>query len=353
MIDKQTIMQVLSKIKDPELKRSFTELDMVKFVDIEGNNIRVGISLTGGCPFKEKIAEEITKKVGELEGVGAVKVEFDEMSKEQLVKLKEKLGVGQPRPDDAAAIAKIAKRFIAVSSGKGGVGKSTITANLASALARLGFQVGVLDADVYGFSIPRMLGVDGVPKAFDDKIIPLRKGDNLQIISMGFFISEDEPVIWRGPLLHKAISQFITDVMWENLDFLLLDLPPGTGDVTITIAQAIPSAELLVVTTPQATATNVASRVAKMADKTKLNVIGVIENMAYYDNNGRKDYIFGKDGGKNLAAKLNVAFLGEIPLITSIREGADAGKPVASEGTEQEIKLFEGIAQAIVAMNRR
>ncbi len=353
MIDKQTIMQVLSKIKDPELKRSFTELDMVKFVDIEGNNIRIGISLTGGCPFKEKIAEEITKKVEELEGVETVKVEFDEMSKEQLARLKEKLGVGQSRPDDTALIAKIAKRFIAVSSGKGGVGKSTITANLASALARLGFQVGVLDADVYGFSIPRMLGVDGVPKAFDDKIIPLRKGDNLQIISMGFFISEDEPVIWRGPLLHKAISQFISDVMWENLDFLLLDLPPGTGDVTITIAQAIPSAELLVVTTPQATATNVASRVAKMADKTKLNVIGVIENMAYYDNNGRKDYIFGKDGGKNLAAKLNVAFLGEIPLITSIREGADAGKPVASEGTEQEIKLFEGIAQAIVAMNRR
>jgi len=353
MLDKETVIKVLSGIKDPELKRSFTELDMVKSVDIDGGEVKIGITLTGGCPFKEKIADDIVAGVSELEGVKSVKVEFGEMTKEQLVQLKDKLGVSQSKGDDPASIAKIAKRFIAVSSGKGGVGKSTITANLAAALARLGFQVGVLDADVYGFSIPRMMGVDGVPKAFDEKIVPLRKGDNLQVISMGFFISEDEPVIWRGPLLHKAISQFITDVMWENLDFLLMDLPPGTGDVTITIAQAIPSAELLVVTTPQATATNVASRVAKMADKTKLKVIGVIENMAYYDNQGQKDYIFGKDGGKKLAEKLGVALVGEIPLITSIREGADAGKPVASEGSEKEIKMFEGIAQAVVAMKPR
>ena len=352
MPDKDTIMKVLSEIKDPELKRSFAELDMVKSVEIDGGDVTVGITLTGGCPFKEKISDEISNKISALEGVKSVKVVFGEMTQEQLTSLKQKLGAGQAKADDPESIAKIAKRFIAVSSGKGGVGKSTVTANLAAALARLGFRVGLLDADVYGFSIPRMLGVDGVPKAIDDKIIPLRKGDNIQLISMGFFLSEDEPVIWRGPLLHKAISQFITDVMWDNLDFLLLDLPPGTGDVTITIAQAIPSAELLVVTTPQITATNVAGRVAKMADKTKLEVIGVIENMAYYDNKGQRDYIFGKDGGKELAKKLNVAFLGEIPLTTSIREGSDNGTPVASDGSQSEIAMFEGIAQAIVAMKR-
>ena len=168
---------------------------------------------------------------------------------------------------------------------------------------------------------------------------------------MGFFVNPDEPVIWRGPLLHKAITQFLTDVMWIDLDYLLLDLPPGTGDVTITIAQAIPAAELLVVTTPQSAATNVAVRVAKMAEKTKLKVIGVIENMAYYENKGEKDYIFGKDGGKDLTRHLNVPLLGEIPLTTSIREGADAGQPVATDGTPEQVALFETIAQSIEQMN--
>ena len=214
-------------------------------------------------------------------------------------------------------------------------------------MARLGKKVGLLDADVYGFSVPRMLGIEGQPTVIDDKIIPLRKGENIQVVSMGFFVDEDEPVVWRGPLLHKAIKQFLSDTLWDNLDYLFLDLPPGTGDITITIAQSIPATELLVITTPQATATHVAGRVAKLAEKTDLIVAGVIENMAYYETNGKKDYIFGKDGGKKLAKKLNVPLLGEIPILTAIREGADNGKPVALDGTDDQIKLFEKIAQSI------
>ena len=352
MLTKEAVMHVLSGIDDPELKKPVTELDMVKFVNIEEGDVTVGITLTvPGCPLKGKISEDVTKGVGLIPGVESVKVEFDVMTNEQRERLKQKLGYAQKSAQPAATVQNFAKRFIAVSSGKGGVGKSTIAVNLAAALARLGRRVGLLDADVYGFSIPRMLGMHGQPTVIDDKLIPLRKGDNMQVISMGFFVKEDEPVIWRGPLLHKAINQFLSDVMWDDLDYLFLDLPPGTGDVTITIAQAIPSAELLVVTTPQATATNVAARVARLAEKTKIKVIGVIENMAYYENKGEKDYIFGKDGGKDLARHLNVPLLGEIPLMTSIREGADAGRPVSTDGTPEQVDLFETIARSIEQMN--
>ena len=348
MLSKDAVMHVLSGINDPELMRPLTELDMVKFVEIDGGNVTVGITLTvPGCPLKDRITKDITDGVSLIEGVASVKVVFDVMTDEQRARLKEKLGMGAKPGEEPKPVLSIAKRFIAVSSGKGGVGKSTVTTNLAAALARIGKRVGLLDADVYGFSIPRMLGVSGEPTGIDDKLIPLRKGDNIQVVSMGFFVHEDEPVIWRGPLLHKAVNQFITDVMWDNLDYLILDLPPGTGDVTITIAQAIPAAELLVVTTPQATATHVAGRVAKLAEKTNLRVIGVIENMAYFDTDGKREYIFGKDGGKDLAKKLNVEFYGEIPLMTSIREGADAGKPVATDGTDDQVRIFEEIARRI------
>lgn len=352
MLTKEAVMHVLSGIDDPELKKPLTELGMVKSVNIADGDVTVGITLTSPeCPLKQKIVDDVTKGVSNIPEVKSVKVEFDAMTDEQREALKRKLGHSTKESPSTIDVGNIARRFIAVASGKGGVGKSTVTANLAAALARLGRQVGVLDADVYGFSIPHMLGVHGQPTAIDNKIVPLRKGDNIQVVSMGFFVNPDEPVIWRGPLLHKAITQFLTDVMWIDLDYLLLDLPPGTGDVTITIAQAIPATELLVVTTPQSAATSVAGRVAKMAEKTKLKVIGVIENMAYYENKGEKDYIFGKDGGKNLAKHLNVPLLGEIPLMTSIREGADTGRPVATDGTPEQVALFETIAQTIVQMN--
>lgn len=349
MVTKEAVMHVLSGIDDPELRKPLTELDMVKFVNIDGGHVEVGITLTvPGCPLKARIAEDVENGLKLIEGVEGVKVEFDVMTDEQRAKLREKLGMGSQPGAAGTPIVNFAKRFVAVSSGKGGVGKSTVTANLAAALAKMGKKVGLLDADVYGFSIPRMLGITGQPTIIDDKIIPLRRGE-MQVVSMGFFIDEDEPVIWRGPLLHKAINQFISDVMWDELDYLFLDLPPGTGDVTLTIAQAIPAAELLVVTTPQATATHVAGRVAKLAEKTNLKVIGVVENMAYYENNGKRDYIFGQDGGKNLAKKLGVKLLGEIPLLTSIREGADSGKPVADSGSAHEMEVFAQIARNLEA----
>lgn len=351
MLNKDAVLHILSGIQDPELKRPLTDLDMVKSVDINGGNVTVGITLTvPGCPLKAKITDDVTRGVGLIPGVENVRVVFDVMTDDQREKLKAKLGIVSREP---VSIVKFAKRFIAVSSGKGGVGKSTITTNLAAALARMGKKVGLLDADVYGFSIPRMLGVTGQPTIIDDQIVPLRKGDNLQVVSMGFFVHEDDPVIWRGPLLHKAINQFLTDVLWDDLDYLFLDLPPGTGDVSLTIAQAIPSAELLIVTTPQATATHVAGRVAKLAAKTNLKVIGVIENMSYYETDGTREYIFGKDGGKQLAKRLGVEFLGEIPLMIGIREGGDEGKPVALEGTPEQIALFEHIAQSLEKMESR
>lgn len=348
MLTEEAVMHVLSGIEDPELKKPLTDLGMVKYVKIDGARVDVGITLTvPGCPLKARISDDVTSGVKLIEGVETVNVEFDVMSDEQRAALKEKLGMGTKPGKEPASIVQYAKRFIAVSSGKGGVGKSTMTTNVAVALARLGKKVGLLDADVYGFSIPRMMGVSGEPTIIDDKMVPLRWRDSVQVVSMGFFVDEKEPVIWRGPLLHKAINQFINDVMWDDLDYLFLDLPPGTGDVTLTIAQSIPSAELLVVTTPQATATHVAGRVAKLAERTKLKVIGVIENMAFYENNGQRDYIFGKDGGKELAKTLGVDLLGEVPLRSSIREGADEGHPAASDGNELEVSTFEAIARRI------
>lgn len=352
MVSKDSVMQVLSGIDDPELKRPLTDLDMIKSVDIDDGRVAIAIYLTvPGCPLKDKISNDVRTSVSLIPEVDSVAVTFDVMNDQQRERLKQKLGLsGSPAAQGGTTIVNFARRFICIASGKGGVGKSTCTSNIAVALGRLGYKVGVLDADVYGFSIPRMLGLSGQPTAIDDKIVPLRLEDNLQVVSMGFFVEEDQPVIWRGPLLHKAINQFISDVAWDQLDFLLLDLPPGTGDVTMTVAQAIPSAELLVITTPQSTATHVAGRVAKLAEKTKLKVIGVVENMAYFESNGQREYIFGKDGGKKLATTLGVDCLGEIPLETSIREGADAGKPVALYGSDTQVAVFETIAKRIAAM---
>ena len=349
MPSKDEVMTVLQGIDDPELRRPLTELDMIKAIDVDDGQVTIEVSLTvPECPMKQKIADDISAAVNRLPGVQGVTVMFGAMSAEQLQTMKKKLGLGPvAAADGAVSTARIAKRFIVVASGKGGVGKSTVTANLACALTRLGKKVGVLDADVYGFSIPHMLGVRTKPTALDDKIIPPRWGDNLQVMSMGFFVNEDQPIIWRGPMLHKTIQQFLTDVIWDPLDYLLLDLPPGTGDVTITIAQALPTSELLVVTTPQVTATHVAGRVAKLAEESKIKVIGVVENMAYYETNDGRDYIFGQGGGRELATRLAVPFLGEIPLRRSIREGSDSGCPVALGGSDQEVKLFESLGRQI------
>lgn len=353
MIDKSEVMKILAQINDPELRRPLTDLDMVKFVDINGSAVKIGISLTiPGCPLKKKINDDITRMVGELPDVQAVEVEFGVMTDQQRKNLAVRL-YGKDHRQAADADGKhpvtagdFADRVIAVASGKGGVGKSTVTANLAAALSKLGYKVGIIDADIYGFSIPRIIGVQGQPTLIDEHIVPLRK-ENMQIISMGFFVSEDAPVIWRGPLLHKAINQFLADVLWDKSDFLLLDLPPGTGDVTLTIAQSLPNAELLVVTTPQPVASHTAGRVARLAEKTKLHVLGVVENMSYYEVDGRREYIFGKDGGKALASELKVPFLGEIPIKQEIREAADDGYPLAYTENETLANYFLRIAEKI------
>nr|MBN2276517.1 Mrp/NBP35 family ATP-binding protein [candidate division Zixibacteria bacterium] len=346
MIDKNEVMRVLGTIDDPEIRKSLTDLDMIKKVDIDGDKVTVEVLLTiPECPMRKQISSEIEKGVGSVAGVAQVEVTLGVMTPEQRKDLVRKI-YGQDHKQVAAAEGKqgnvagdFAKRVIAVASGKGGVGKSTVTSNLAAALSRMGKKVGVLDADVYGFSIPRILGVGGQPTVIDDHIVPIRR-ENIQVMSIGFFVDETTPVIWRGPLLHKTINQFISDVLWDQLDYLLIDLPPGTGDVTISIAQALPKAEILVITTPQPVASHTAGRVAKMAEQTKLGVLGVVENMSYFESNGKKEYIFGQGGGRELAKTLGVPFLGEIPLKTEIREGSDAGEPAAFSGNEQLTQYY-------------
>ncbi len=351
MADKEQIMKLLGEVEDPELRRPLTDLDMVKTVDINGDRVRVEILLTiPGCPLKKKITDDITAKLKTLPEIREVQVDFGVMSEEQRKNLRVKLYGASAKPADGSSpvAGDFAARVIAVASGKGGVGKSTVTANLAGALSALGFKVGVLDADVYGFSIPRVLGVKGQPTIIDEQIIPLRR-NNIQVMSIGFFIDEEQPVVWRGPLLHKTINQFISDVLWDKLDFFLIDLPPGTGDVSITISQALPKAELLVITTPQPVASHTAGRVARMAEKTNLKVLGVVENMSYYEVNGTRDYIFGKGGGMMLAETLQVPFFGEIPILTEIRERADAGNPAPLDEKSSISEYYLEIARKIVA----
>jgi len=354
MVDKNEVMKVLGQIEDPELRKPLTDLDMIKSVNVNGNQVNIEVLLTiSGCPMKKQISEEIAEKIGKVDGVEKVEVNLGVMTDEQRKNLAKKIygkdhKKSTPDTDETTAVAgDFAKRVIGVASGKGGVGKSTITANLALTLGQLGKKVGVLDADVYGFSIPRILGVSGQPTAIDEHIIPHRKG-NIQIMSIGFFIDENTPVIWRGPLLHKTVNQFIGDVLWDKLDYLLIDLPPGTGDVTISIAQALPKTEILVVTTPQPMASHTAGRVAGMAKQTNLSVLGVLENMSYFETNGHKEYIFGQNGGRELADALKVSFLGEIPIKTEIRKAADTGDTEALFKNKEIADYYAQVAQKII-----
>lgn len=327
MLDKNIIIAALKEIHDPELHRSIVELDMVKDVSISDGYVKVEILLTiAGCPLQKKINSDINTKLMALAGVDKVDVKLEVMNDQQRAALRQKLSGGVKTAPLFGG--RRPKQIIAVASGKGGVGKSTVTANLAVALAQTGATVGVLDADVYGFSIPRMLGVQGQPTVVGEMIIPIER-NGIRVISMGFFVDEDAPIIWRGPMLHKAIQQFMTDVHWGELDYLLIDLPPGTGDVSLTIAQSLPEARLIVVTTPQPAATNVAVRVARLAERTHLKVMGVIENMSYYITpQGEQIAIFGNGGGQHLADLLAVPLLGQIPLEPLLREGSDKGKPI-------------------------
>ena len=346
----EQVTESLKAVIDPELRRNIVELGMVRSIDIqEGGRVDVVVSLTtAGCPIRSHFENAVAQQVGELDGVTAVGVGFDVLSDEEKSNLQQALGRGKlPQ----GALAQV-KNVICVSSGKGGVGKSTMTANLAAALTAEGHAAGALDCDVYGYSIPRMLGVNSKPDVnAERKILPLESASGVKVMSIGFFVEDNSAVVWRGPMLHKAIQQFLEDVAWGELEYLLLDLPPGTGDVSMTLAQLLPQAKFAVVTTPQPAAQSVARRGAEMASKFDLEILGVIENMSGFTTpDGERFTIFGEGGGQILADELNVPLLGKVPLSEPLREHADSGSPlVLAEPDAPASQAIRQAARGIVA----
>ncbi len=348
----QQVTEALRSVIDPELRRSIVELEMVRSIDIHSDGrVDVIVSLTTpGCPIRAQFERAVVDNVGAVEGVTSVGVGFDVLSDSEKQGLQQKLGRPGGLPE--GALAKV-KNVICVASGKGGVGKSTMTANLAAALTAEGKSAGALDCDVYGYSIPRMLGVSSRPEVnAERKIIPLKSPSGVKVMSIGFFVEENAAVVWRGPMLHKAIQQFLEDVDWGELDYLLLDLPPGTGDVSMTLAQLLPQAKILVVTTPQPAAQSVAARAAEMASKVDLEVLGVIENMSGFTApDGQRFTIFGEGGGQTLADELDVPLLGKIPLEEALREHADDGDPLATAEPDAAASIaIRQAARGIIAM---
>jgi ATP-binding protein involved in chromosome partitioning len=345
------IRKALKVVIDPELHRSIVELDMVRSIEIGGNGVvDVTVSLTTpGCPIKGHFQTAVAEAVVALEGVTHCNVYFDVLDDTQKAALQQKLGRGS-LPDGALAQV---TNVLCIGSGKGGVGKSTLTANLAAALAGEGKRVGVLDADVWGYSIPRMYGLGATrpPVSAERKILPL-EAHGVKVMSIGFFLEEDAAVVWRGPMLHKALTQFLQDVDWGALDFLLIDLPPGTGDVSMTLAQLLPQARFVIVTTPQATAQRVARRSAEMAHKVSLEIGGVIENMSGFTTpSGERFAIFGEGGGKELADELDVPLLGKVPLTMPLREHADSGTPLVIEDSgDPAAQAIHQVARGLIAM---
>src|SRR5690625_1981795 len=336
MATTQEVHTALESVLDPEIRRPITDLDMVRSVDVDTEGVvTVVVALTtAGCPLKDTITRDVRTAVEKLDGVQRGDVELTVMTEDERTALRTKLRGGTAEPVIPFTQPENLTRIYAVASGKGGVGKSTVTANLAAAMAATGLKVGVLDADVYGFSIPRMLGVELPPTKVDDMILPPVAGD-VKVISIGMFTQPGKAVVWRGPMLHRALQQFLADVFWGDLDVLLLDLPPGTGDIAISVAQLLPKAELLVVTTPQLAAAEVAERAGAMAQATNQTIAGVIENMSWLvQPDGSRLELFGAGGGQPVADRLSevlgtdVPLLGQVPIEVALREGGDAGKPL-------------------------
>jgi ATP-binding protein involved in chromosome partitioning len=350
MPSRDEILKALEAVIDPELRRSIVELEMVRSIDAADGLVRVTVSLTTpGCPIRSHFETAVRTAVGALPGVERVEVGFDVLSDKEKAGLQQKLGRPGGLPEGALAQV---SNVVCVGSGKGGVGKSTITANLAAALTADGKRVGVLDADVWGYSIPRMFGVSGRPPVSPErKIMPL-EGHGVKVMSIGFFVEEDSAVVWRGPMLHKALTQFLEDVEWGELDFLLVDLPPGTGDVSMTLAQLLPQAKFLIVTTPQPVAQKVARRAAEMAHKVDLEIGGVIENMAtFVTPSGERFALFGEGGGQALADELDVPLLANVPLTMPLREQADAGEPlVFTDPDDPAAQAVRHAARGLMAM---
>ncbi|WP_106849260.1 Mrp/NBP35 family ATP-binding protein [Blastococcus sp. Marseille-P5729] len=336
-VDRSAVDAALATVNDPEIRRPITEIGMVKDVAIsDSGQVDVGIYLTvAGCPMRDRITSDVTNAVSTVPGVSGVRVEMDVMNDEQRAELRKQLRGGQPEAVIPFAQPGSLTRVYAVASGKGGVGKSSVTVNLAVAMAQQGLRVGVVDADIYGHSVPRMIGVTTQPTQVDNMIMP-PQANGVSVISVGMFTPGNAPVVWRGPMLHRALQQFLADVYWGDLDVLLLDLPPGTGDVAISIAQLLPNSELIIVTTPQIAAREVAERAGAIANQTHQQIVGVIENMSAFPcpHCGDPIELFGSGGGQAVADSLTqstgtrVPLLGQVPLDTRLREGGDDGRPL-------------------------
>src|SRR3954451_17788677 len=336
-ISLEAVNAALATVSDPEIRRPLTELDMIRSVDIsDDGRVQVGVWLTvAGCPMRDTITRDVTAAVSAVEGVASVGVDLEPMSEEQRQELTTRLRGGRPEKEIPFARPGSLTRVLAIASGKGGVGKSSVTVNLAAAMAANGLSVGVLDADIYGHSIPRMMGTDERPTQVESMILP-PIAHNVRVISIAQFTQGNTPVVWRGPMLHRALQQFLADVYWGDLDVLLLDLPPGTGDIAISVAQLIPNAEILVVTTPQQAAAEVAERAGSIAVQTHQKIVGVVENMSGLPcpHCGEMVDVFGTGGGQMGADGLTrttgttVPVLGNIPIDVRLREGGDEGKPV-------------------------
>jgi ATP-binding protein involved in chromosome partitioning len=360
-VTEQAVRTALSRVEDPEIRRPITELGMVKNVSIGADgSVAVGVWLTvAGCPLRETITQRVTSAVGEVPGVRAVQVELDVMSDEQRAELRRSLRGDAKEPTIPFAEPGSLTRVYCVASGKGGVGKSSVTVNLAASMSGRGLSVGVLDADIYGHSVPRMLGAHGRPTKVEDMIMP-PQAHGVKVISIGMFTQGNTPVTWRGPMLHRALQQFLADVFWGDLDVLLLDLPPGTGDIAISCAQLIPNAEILVVTTPQQAAAEVAERAGSIALQTRQRLVGVVENMSWLElpDGGRME-VFGAGGGQAVSDSLSTAvgapvpLLGQIPLDPRVRESGDAGTPlVLSAPDTAAAKALAGIADRLTTRAR-
>ena len=359
------VQAALAAVEEPELRRSIVELGMVQGVAVDGRTAVVAIAVPlPGDASRAELRRLVIDAVGEVAGIERVDVDLRDMTEEEIVALGRLLkGVGAPPanplqvvdasqaqqpPPRVNPFTDARTRVLAVSSGKGGVGKSSVTTNLSIALANRGHRVAAVDADVWGFSMPRMLGIDAPPGLIDDVIVP-PEANGVRLISMGFFAREDQAVIWRGPMLHKALEQFLTDVYWGELDYLVVDMPPGTGDISLSIAQFLPRAEVLVVTTPQPAAQRVAVRAAAMAEKVDLQVIGVVENMSWFTgDDGTRYELFGSGGGEELADELGVPLLARIPLVPALREGGDVGRPIVAVDPDGEVAhVFADLAERI------
>ncbi|MCA2213783.1 Mrp/NBP35 family ATP-binding protein [Jidongwangia harbinensis] len=331
------IQAALATVDDPEIRRPITDLGMVKGFTVIGSVVKVELLLTvAGCPLRDKLTTDITAAVTTIPGITGAEIDFGVMTEEQRKALQASLRGGGQAEEPVIPFAQPGSRtrVYAVASGKGGVGKSSVTVNLAAALARRGLSVGVVDADIYGHSVPRMLGVDGRPTRVEDMIMP-PQSHGVKVISIGMFTAGNAAVVWRGPMLHRALQQFLADVYWGELDVLLLDLPPGTGDVAISLAQLLPNAEILVVTTPQTAAAEVAERAGAIALQTHQRLVGVVENMSWLElPDGSRMEVFGAGGGQTVADSLtrtvgaSVPLLGQIPLDTRVREAGDGGTPI-------------------------